>query len=854
MIYLHPKVYVFRVCRITALRRLSRIAGVLLALFSAPSVHGATEVVVAVRYMQEEGTSHAHLYLHGESGRLIRQLTNDDAYQDSDPFFSPDGNTIVFTRESAGKSEVWSIDPRGAGLQQLPEAPDWYKQAAGSHAATDSDSLGKPVPKSDAYQGADGLAHYRLPDGSAELVVQESKDTQNPGETYFLKDLKAGTQVQIASESGSVFGLLPVNTVQQSYFLIEPPLNLAFILERLNSTDGSEVLALDLKTHEIRELSRPPGEREKSPPPPIEVDPAAPMAGEGAFLAITKVRFVPFGSGKKTANSSYLERYDHQLHVIRYAHDGAALFYGASVYRMGKKPQAIWIPRIASDLQAPPELAAGAPSSTGTPGNPPNGNGNLQGSGGASPSPDVHDTAEPVAQPIPMDGGVWMYNKTLKGWTWADIDGWQYFAGKWIWNGEGPAPSKHPATPHPPAGGFPNPPQPGAGGPPSSDATPPDSTGAVTGTSGIVLYTPGALQSSTAAPIPDVHYTAEPVAHPIPMDGGAWMYNKTLKGWTWADIDGWQYFAGKWIWNGEGPAPAKHPATPHPPAGGFPNPPQPGAGGPPSGTGGETGTSGIVLYTPGASLSGTGNLQGNGGASPDSGSATSGTGTGGIVLYTPGASLSGTGNLQGNGGASPDAAGASSGTSGIVLYTPGTSLSGTGDLSGTGGTSLYTPGASLYTPGASLSGTGTSLYTPGKSLYTAGIALTPGVEVKETPKIVRINLRGDILFDFDKWDIRPSAETTLSQIAKLILKYPKAAVQIDGYTDSKGSATYNLGLSDRRSGSVKAWLASRGVPENIVSTRGWGAEHPVAPNKHPNGSDDPEGRQKNRRVEITIHK
>ena len=124
------------------------------------------------------------------------------------------------------------------------------------------------------------------------------------------------------------------------------------------------------------------------------------------------------------------------------------------------------------------------------------------------------------------------------------------------------------------------------------------------------------------------------------------------------------------------------------------------------------------------------------------------------------------------------------------------------------------------------------LYTPGTSLYTAGIALTPGVEVKETPKVVRINLRGDILFDFDKSDIRQSAETTLSQILETDhLKYPKAAVQIDGYTDSKGSATYNLGLSDRRAASVKAWLVSRGIRENSVSTRGWGAEHPVAPNK-----------------------
>jgi outer membrane protein OmpA-like peptidoglycan-associated protein len=153
----------------------------------------------------------------------------------------------------------------------------------------------------------------------------------------------------------------------------------------------------------------------------------------------------------------------------------------------------------------------------------------------------------------------------------------------------------------------------------------------------------------------------------------------------------------------------------------------------------------------------------------------------------------------------------------------------------------------LYTPG-------TSLYTPGTSLYNTGITLTPGVEVQETPKEIKIKLRGDILFDFDKANIRKTAEPTLNQIVQLILKYPNAVIRIAGFTDSKGSVSYNLDLSRRRASSVKAWLASRGIPENIMSTKGYGAEHPVAPNTHPDGSDDPDGRQKNRRVEITIRK
>ena len=129
-----------------------------------------------------------------------------------------------------------------------------------------------------------------------------------------------------------------------------------------------------------------------------------------------------------------------------------------------------------------------------------------------------------------------------------------------------------------------------------------------------------------------------------------------------------------------------------------------------------------------------------------------------------------------------------------------------------------------------------------------------GVDVKETAAEVKINLLGDILFDFDKADIRAVAEPTLAQVAKMITTYSKATVLIEGYTDAKGSDSYNAKLSDRRAVSVKNWFAKHGVAANSMQTHGWGASRPVAPNKHPDGSDDPDGRQKNRRVEITIKK
>jgi outer membrane protein OmpA-like peptidoglycan-associated protein len=91
-------------------------------------------------------------------------------------------------------------------------------------------------------------------------------------------------------------------------------------------------------------------------------------------------------------------------------------------------------------------------------------------------------------------------------------------------------------------------------------------------------------------------------------------------------------------------------------------------------------------------------------------------------------------------------------------------------------------------------------------------------------------------------------------VAARIQKYPRAKVLIEGHTDSKGKQPYNLKLSERRAASVKTWLGTKGIAQANVKTRGWGATKAVAPNSKPDGSDDPEGRQKNRRVEITIKK
>ena len=109
-----------------------------LLLLLTPSIsRGDSEIVVAIRYLQPKGTSHSHLYLYREDGKLLRQLTNDNSGQDSDPIFASGGETIVFTREKPNDTrEFWSIDPRGTKLKKLDAAPDWYSAAKDSPAFT----------------------------------------------------------------------------------------------------------------------------------------------------------------------------------------------------------------------------------------------------------------------------------------------------------------------------------------------------------------------------------------------------------------------------------------------------------------------------------------------------------------------------------------------------------------------------------------------------------------------------------------------------------------------------------------------------------------------------------------------
>ena len=97
-------------------------------MLTATAAHGDSEIVIAIRYLQAKGTSHSHLYLYREDGKLLRQLTNDNSGQDSDPIFSGDGGTIVFTREK---------DQREQGVQQKSCAESASQQRVNDHEHAD---------------------------------------------------------------------------------------------------------------------------------------------------------------------------------------------------------------------------------------------------------------------------------------------------------------------------------------------------------------------------------------------------------------------------------------------------------------------------------------------------------------------------------------------------------------------------------------------------------------------------------------------------------------------------------------------------------------------------------------------
>ena len=124
------------------------------------------------------------------------------------------------------------------------------------------------------------------------------------------------------------------------------------------------------------------------------------------------------------------------------------------------------------------------------------------------------------------------------------------------------------------------------------------------------------------------------------------------------------------------------------------------------------------------------------------------------------------------------------------------------------------------------------------------LEMVPPVPAIEANSLL-ITLDSGVLFDVDKYNLRPEAQEILKNLAVVLKEADIKSFEIDGHTDSDASDEYNKTLSDNRAKSVKEFLSSQGVKSNII-TNGYGESKPIASN------DTPEGKQKNRRVEILI--
>jgi outer membrane protein OmpA-like peptidoglycan-associated protein len=119
------------------------------------------------------------------------------------------------------------------------------------------------------------------------------------------------------------------------------------------------------------------------------------------------------------------------------------------------------------------------------------------------------------------------------------------------------------------------------------------------------------------------------------------------------------------------------------------------------------------------------------------------------------------------------------------------------------------------------------------------------LQTTETARGLIVNM-SDVLFDFNKYSLKPEAREKLAKVSGILLAYPNLKLQVEGYTDNIGSDDYNQKLSEERAGSVREYLVSQSVSDSNVTAKGFGKSDPVADNS----TND--GRAQNRRVELVV--
>ncbi len=116
---------------------------------------------------------------------------------------------------------------------------------------------------------------------------------------------------------------------------------------------------------------------------------------------------------------------------------------------------------------------------------------------------------------------------------------------------------------------------------------------------------------------------------------------------------------------------------------------------------------------------------------------------------------------------------------------------------------------------------------------------------RETARGLIVNM-SDVLFDFNKYSLKPDAREKLAKVSGILLSYPNLKLQVEGYTDNIGSDEYNQKLSEERADSVRDYLVTEGVAQPNISATGYGKSDPVADNSTSSG------RAENRRVQLVV--
>jgi outer membrane protein OmpA-like peptidoglycan-associated protein len=119
------------------------------------------------------------------------------------------------------------------------------------------------------------------------------------------------------------------------------------------------------------------------------------------------------------------------------------------------------------------------------------------------------------------------------------------------------------------------------------------------------------------------------------------------------------------------------------------------------------------------------------------------------------------------------------------------------------------------------------------------------LQTKETARGLIVNM-SDVLFDFNKYTLKPEAREKLAKVSGILLAYPGLKLQVEGYTDNIGSDDYNQKLSEERAGGVRDYLVSQSVQQDNITAAGFGKSDPIADNS------TNAGRAQNRRVQLVV--